>query len=282
MSVTPLYDKDTPDVVRGFTAALWHQSLDGYASNNPAFGVRFREDFLDDRAANTTVNTAVGGWYMDDVGTLSAASITHSATNPDGSIIVSGTPDGASEGVYIKKGEANATGETINLPTHATSSLRRGKVIAEVRVVSRSVTGATAGRAYFYGLQTNTATVSPITAGGASMVNVGHIGFWVNLTGDLVFTCKSAVGGTADSATIIAGADLPTGVLKCGWAVNENGSVEIVVNGVRYDAAAKTIDSAALPTTSLCRVIAVDNGANTSVAGTTEVDSFDVYVANNY
>jgi hypothetical protein len=265
------------------SASLWRQSLEGYVANNPGYGVRFQDDFTLDRAANTTTDSSQGGWYALIQGTAATFSVSHDLSNPDGILNVSSTPSATDSGLWIKAGTVAGTGLTFTTPMHAT--MARGRLVYETRILSRS--NATV-RPFFAGLILNSRTTSPLLGTSSTMADIGHVGFYIDLVGDLYFTSKATAGSTGTGFVQVKVLDHTDtqlsglGAIKLGFAINDQPtgvSYDVVVNEVWYRSVARQFTSAAAPTVALTPSYAIASGAASSTAETFAVDSVDVFEA---
>lgn len=285
MANAPLYSKTDPDTSRGLSAVLWRQSLEDYVTDNTSYGVRFRDDFVADRAANSTTNTSQGNWFVLIAGTAATFNVSHNLTNPDGILDVTSTPSAADSGLYIKAATAAGTGYTFTTPAHATQG--RGRLVYETRILSRS--NATV-RPFFAGMILNTQATSPLLGTSSTMSDIGHAGFYIDLVGDLYFTSKATAGSTGTGFVQVKVLDhsdtqlSSLGPIKLGFAINDQPtgiSYDVVVNEVWYRAVAKQFTSACAPTVALTPSYAIASGVATSTAETFAVDSVDVFEASN-
>jgi hypothetical protein len=144
----------------------------------------------------------------------------------------------------------------------------------------------------FAGMVINTRTVNPLQ-GGSTMANIGHVGFYFDLLGDLYFTSKATNGGTAVlQVKILDHTDTQlsaptTTPIKLGFAINDQPggpsppqvSFDIVVNEVWYRSVARQFASANAPTVALTPCYAIASGAASATAEGFSVDSVDVFEA---
>ena len=273
MPQAPLYSPPTPDTARGLMADLWRGSLQDYVSNDPAYGTRIKDDFVQPRL-NATSASANKDWWLQITGGSTAQAFTSVDGDPDGSVLLSATPTtSGDDGATAHFGDEAATGNRVNLPTHATAP--RGRVVYQTRATRSHGTV----RIYFAGLAPAAAAV--LAAGGA-LPDSAYLGFRIDLSGNLDFVTKSAAtgsGGVSDSVRVLNVADFPTGVSILGFAVNKDRSVDIVVNNQIFMVAARSINPLALPVVSLAPAYSVDSDAAEAVATTWVVDDIDVFVS---
>lgn len=290
MATTPLYDKTTPDTSRGLTAVLWRQSLEAYTSNDPSYGYRIKDDFAGGLVINagtaltgTTAVTSDGRWTAQDSG---AAGGTYTAS-------IQGAPDGIAR---IANGTTTTdfgiefawAGSSVTLPSATSSANRRGRVVFETRFA------ANASDVLWAGLTSVAATANAMGASGNLVADSGYIAIMQQNDGSLHLMCKSAASGTAsDTVILAASAYTTTGAHKWGFAVNDQPggasptgnavSIDIVIDGVWYNSVAKTFlanSMASLPTGFLSPRFYATSGDSAAVAST-DIDSIDVFVANN-
>lgn len=283
MSV-PLYDLVTPNTGRGLTASLWQQSLQRYVSNDPRYGIRIQDDFTATRT-NTTDASHELNWFLQDAnagGTsesfISGAAADGTAAVPDGVAILSVTTGTDEHGIEVHYGATSTTQGIIALPTHSTDP--RGRVVYETRVDLNVVDQ------FFIGL--TEPIVEFLSATSTLPTNSDYIGFYRLDGGILQFvTGNDNNGGTAviDSANLITAAAMDTleagddNFFKMGFAVNDDDTVDIVVNGVWYGTLAKTINSLALPIELLTPKYAITRGTTGNLATLDlPIDTLDVFV----
>lgn len=273
MSQAPLYDVVTPATSRGLSAALWQQSLQDYATNDPAYGTRLREDFVQD-SVNATDASAVDGWFLQDAAAGGTVEVFSNVSNVDGVRRLSCASGTDHFGVEVHYGSSATTGGFVNLPSHASDA--RGRVVYETRV---DLTGVDQ---FFIGLSES--IVQFLSATSALPTASDYIGFYRNDAGGLTFSsANDNAGGTAvaQSLTVLSAANMPTSWVKLGFAVNVDLSVDIVVNGVWYNNVAKTANPLALPIETLTCKYAITRGVTGDLATLAlPVDSVDVYIAN--
>lgn len=246
--VAPLYEISSSG--RGLMASLWRQSLAAYVSGNPQYGVRISDDFTTPIVANTTDAslTAAGfQWWLQDSAAGGTSESLVSGTNADGHAILSATTGTDHFGISMHYGTTAVTQGVVALPTHATAAARRGRVVFQTRVDLGTLD------TFFIGL--TEPIVDFLSSVSALPTTSDYIGFYRYDDGALTFvTANDNNGGTAviDSATILTAAEMATAeaittFMNIGFAVNKDGSVDIVVNGKWYGSAGKSISSLALP-----------------------------------
>jgi hypothetical protein len=273
MSVAPLYQKETPDHSRGLSAALWRNSLQAYVANDPAYGVRIKDDFTEHNPAITGTGTAelVRNWVVDRDGDDADGTVSFlNAAGPDGVAILASTTTSGDDGVTARYSPA-----LVNLPTHGSNP--RGRVVLEARVDDLDI-----AEVWFVGLsEANNQFLD-----GDSLLpdDQDYIGFYSDDHGATVkFVIRNDNdGGTAveDEVTVLD-ADLDLAEFnKLGLAVNVDGSIEICVNGKRLFALESQIDRDAAPIETLTPRLCALTGAG-SDAPNIDVDSVDCFVESN-
>lgn len=284
MSVTPLYDKTTPDTSRGLTGGLWRQSLEAYVSNNPAYGTRLQTDFINEnlktsdgttnQITGTTTATHAEGWIGQDAGVAGGTYTIARVAGPDGFIRLSNGTGTADFGCELGRTVAD-----VPLITHTTAATRRGRVVMECRI-----TNVDADR-FFMGL-TSIAATTPLSAIGNTFADAGYCGIHVQNDGAVTFVSKSAAAGTSDSATLISAADFGTfagSSHKLGFAINwqpTGTSVDVFIDGQWYKPAAMAIDPLSLPVATCAPRLFITSG-DSGVAPDCDIDSIDLFVEGN-
>ena len=264
----PRYAKATPDVTRGLTSDVWRQSLEKYASLDPAFGTRFSDDFVENVVGigGTTSATENSKWSAIEAATTGG---TYDVDN------VAGEPDGAA--TFNSTGTSNhqgieATGAAYaNLATHSTDA--RGRVVFEARV------DFSTADTVFVGL---TEAISQfLSTTSALPTNSDYIGFYTDDGGatlSLVCANDNAGGTAVTDSYAIPTADLAaSGYQRVAFAVNRDKSVDVAVNGVYYGKLKNGIRSTALPIESLAPRVAATAGGGTT-APAILVDTVDMFV----
>lgn len=252
---------------RGLMACVWQQSLQAYVSNDPSFGYRIQDDFLNnftDAITGTTSSTDSDGWTGQDAVTAGGTYAVTIEDGPDGYVQISSTGTTNDYGAEFGK-----TAKNIVLPSHASDP--RGRVVTQVRLDNVDAD-------MFGYVLTDAAATTPIAGASDALADVGYIGFQVREDGDLYFVTSSANGGTTDSAKLIDNGDwTSTAVHQLAFAVNKDQSLDIGVDGVWYNVAAASISSSSLPTGNLAPRFFCTAGA-TSTAPTIQADCIDLFV----
>lgn len=267
MSQAPLYTKTLPDTSRGLNADLWRHSLQDYARNDPAFGIRIKDDFTDHNNAITGTGTPefVRSWSVD-----------REAGNSDGTVsfLNSSSVDGV--------GQLNSTSTTnhggitaqyvpalITTSQHSTDP--RGRVVCQIRLDFIDAD------TIFVGL--SEAGDQFLSATSTLPADEDFIGFYsVDGGTNVTFYCRNdnnagtAVEQTFDVTSYLSG----TGYQNVGFAVNKDGSVEVVVNGYWLPGKITGITSAAVPIETLTPRLSATAGGG-STAPTLDIDCIDVY-----
>jgi hypothetical protein len=274
MSVAPLYDKIAPDHDRGLSASLWRNSLQAYAANDPAFGVRITDDFTEVTVASATTTPAVTrNWSIDRDGDNADGTVTFDDSSaPDGVAILASNTTSGDDGVTAQYVPA-----IITLPTHTTAASRRGRVVFEARVDDIDVAEVS-----FIGL--SEAGDQFLDGDSLLPVDQDYIGFYTDDHGatlKFVMANDNNAGTAVTDEITIPDSDLDlTKFQKLGFAVNPDSSVEVCVNGKSLLSLAATLNPLALPIETLTPRLCALTGAG-SDAPNLDIDRLDVFVANN-
>ncbi len=265
---TPVYAKADDSVARGLDANVWQQSLNAYVSNNPLYGIRSSDDFVDLKAAltGTTSSSTADGWVVSDAANAGG---TYDFANTEGA---DGVQTLSTTGTTNHFGAVAQRKAVVTLPTATTGA--RGRVCFECRVDLDDADTV------FVGLG-ETGTV--LIASSALPTAADCIGFYTDDNG-ATMTFESVndnAGGTrsAGSFTIPAAVLAASGYQNLAFAVNKDGSVDIGVNGHWYGKRTNGIESANLPIEVLAPSLVCTNGGGTTAASII-VDSIDCFVEN--
>ena len=263
----PRYAKATPDVTRGLTSDVWRQSLEKYASLDPAFGTRFSDDFVDNIVGltGTTAVTVDSKWSARDSAAAGGTYAMANTADPDGVASIGSTGTTNHFGI-------DADGAAfVNLPTHSTDA--RGRVCWEFRF------DFSTADTVFVGLSEVVANF--LSATSQLPTDSDYVGFYSEDNGvSLSFVCANDnAGGTAvTDSYAIPTADLQaSGQQRVAFAVNRDKSVDIAVNGVYYGKLKNGIVSTALPIETLVPRLVATAGAGTT-APVILGDHIDVFV----
>lgn len=274
MSTAPLYSKTSPDTSRGLMAAVWHDMLPAYASNDPSFGIRFTDDFNDTNNTITgtgtaeTVRSGVNSWTVDRDGDDAdgTVSFVNAASVLDGVAILASNTTNGDDGVT-----AHCPAARFALPTHAT--LARGPVVFQARVDDLDV-----AEVWFVGL--SVAGNQFIDGDSLLPDKAAYIGFYSDDHGATVkFVTATSTAGVNDSLTISDDDLNLTTFNNLAWRVNADGSVEIGVNGKWYQSA-RQIDKSALPVETLVPRLCALTGDGSDAPDIT-VDRIDIFMASS-
>lgn len=275
MSQAPLYSRVLPDTSKSLNADLWRNSLQDYEANDAGFGNRQKANFstaslktsdgTTNQITGTTAVTAAEGWCGQDA---VAAGGTYTVS------IVEGDPSAlrlASGATTANQGvEVGRTHRQFVLPSHATTPNQR--TVNQVRVNNSTAAD--------WGVLLSDAAYNVPIAGANAIADVGYIGFRVNDAGDLLFVASSVTGGVTDSKTLIAAANfVKTGIHVVGFAVNQDKSVDVVVDGQVFKTVMASFKKTALPTGNLSPRFFATCGSGI-VAPTFDVTNFDLFAAN--
>jgi hypothetical protein len=270
MSSAPYYAVTTPNTNRGLDAAVWQLALSDYVSNNPLYGTRFSDDFVETLVGltGTVAATIDRKWTVRDA---AAAGGTYAFAN---SVLVDGVGELSSTGTTNHFGvEAQGAG-FFALPTHTTTP--RGRLCFQARVDFDTADTV------FVGLAENQANF--LSATSALPTDSDYVGFYTDDNGaTLSFVCANDnAGGTAvtDTFTIPAGDISAAGTYNnLAFSVDIDSNVIISVNGNVYAKLQAEIDPLALPIESLAVRLAATAGGGTT-APEINIDRVDVFSAN--
>jgi len=268
MSSAPLYAVTQPTTSRGLDANVWHQSLSDYVSNNPLYGYRFSDDFVETLVGltGTTGVTIDRKWTVRDA---AAAGGTYEFANVSGA---DGVAELTSTGTTNHFGAEAQSPVCIVTPKHSTTP--RGRVVWQARVDWSTADTIFVGLGEFGQFLSATSQLT---------TTADYIGFYTEDNGaTLTFVCANDnAGGTAvtDSFTIPASILQATGTYNnLAFAINTDGSVEIGVNGYWYGKVRNGIVETAIPIEDLCVTLAATAGAGTT-APEIFLDCVDCFVA---
>ena len=255
------------------TAALWNDAMEAYASL-PEVGTYYFEDFHEPFANPTDAAVAVvPGYFVQDAAAGGTAESFTNAASPHGLARLFATTGTDHFGIEAHRGSTSTSLGSVNLPTHSTDP--QGEVIFETYV------DFDLSDNWFIGL--TEPIVQFLSSIGVLPTDSDYIGFQRIDAGALLFvTGNDNNAGTAviDSATILATADVPTGLTKLGFRVNRDQSVDIFVDGVSYVTLAATINALALPIETLTQKYATTRGATGDLADVTiDIDWVATWVA---
>jgi len=264
---------------RGLMADLWRQSLQGYASNDPLYGYRFKEDFSREACSpgfpvggtsvaatvtgTTTGSRVASGWIAQDAVTAGGTFLLTKNAGVESGVNLDSDGTTADYGA-----ELGYSHNPIAAPTHSSAPSKR--LVAQFRIDEGAVNGQTLA------VLTDAGATTPIAGANDAIADVGYIGFQIDEGGDLNFVTSSANGGTTDSVEILESANFTrANVHELGFAINQDLSVDIVVDNVWYGVASRSISSAALPTGNLApRFASTTSGTTAPDLNVLNVDIF--------
>lgn len=267
------------DSARGLMADLWRQSLQVYASNDPLYGYRLKEDFSREPCVpgvdvggttlaatvtgTTTAHQTMSGWVAQDAVTAGGTFTLSKNAGPEAGVKI------ASNGTTADFGsELGIIGNPLAAPSHSSAPSRR--LVAQFRIDEGSVNGQTLA------VLTDASATTPIAGANDAIADVGYVGFQIDEDGDLNFVTKSATSGTSDSVEVLESANFTRGdAHEVGFAINSDLSVDIVVDNVWYGVAGRSVNKAALPTGNLApRFASTSSGTTAADLTVMNVDVF--------
>lgn len=252
--LAPLYDLTTNATGRHLMAALWQSSLFGHVLSDPSLGVLIRDDFTKYRNPTGTTSPAVAeGWSVAD---SAAAGGTYSFATVAG-------PYGIAE--LNSTGTTNHFGaEAQYLPAMVCTS--KHATTPKNRVVFQTRFDAGDADTIFIGLSESGDNF--LSATSTLPADSDYIGFYSTDNGATwtFVSHNDNAAGTAvtDSFTIPAGT-YGSDYNNFGFAVNKDGSVEVVVNDNYLATLSAGIRSTAVPIETLTiRKSATAGGGSTA------------------
>lgn len=246
---------------RQLSADVWGGALEKFASGGPDFGSAYFEDFKDNKFANTTDASSVGGWFIQDLAAGGTSESFAAINGKHGKQRLSAATGTAHFGIRAHLGAAATTGADVLLTAG-------NKFVFEILADLDS-----AGGVYFIGLTEAIAEFLSATSG--LPTDSDYIGFHYDGT-DLKFVVRNDnAGGTASETTItvLTSANIPTGEVNLAFAVNEDQTVAVAVNGARV--AQDTLDTISaddIPIELLCPSIDIGRGAGSDTTVQVDID----------